>query len=338
MEHLKYHNDDEDNLIVLNHHWNVKRKRSVMQLFLHSGNLYEDCSYIDFDRLLWRPVNREILLAGSCNGIVCLEHKRSFDIALWNPALEQLKPLPQPWFSSRCHESSAYSYSYGAFGIDVKTNDFKVMKIFTLLSRKYGLLDNQIEVYSLRNDCWKIIHKNKVLPFLKTCYFDVISPCANGKCFWIRRGNHSPNLITFDFTDEVFGTMSLPEGAHDPSDPCKLDIYDDKLIYIKLGDDYNRFEWGNRLEIWMLCEDGLKESWSKIFMLEPYLPMDRMISPVGLSKNGGYFICKKFDRNFELKLYLYNLHTQEGKFLQSDAHQVVRYNPSLISLKSANDI
>ena len=80
------------------------------------------------------------------------------------------------------------------------------------------------------------------------------------------------------------------------------------VCLVTFGKDRERLE--NCFYIWSLLEYGVKESWIKLFTIEPLLGIEK---PLGFWKNESFFL-----RNNEGQLLLYDPSTQKITNLQVD--------------------
>ncbi|KAJ7974573.1 F-box protein family [Quillaja saponaria] len=128
-------------------------------------------------------------LYGPCNGILFLVAKTlngDHEIALWNPTIKQFKLVLEYNVND-----VTFSFLYVGFGFDPKSDDYKVIRI----RRRVQLGSHSqfvnphvplVELYSLNTDSWSVHYWWAV---------DV--------------------LLAFDFSDEEFKTIPLPEEISD---------------------------------------------------------------------------------------------------------------------------
>ena len=83
-------------------------------------------------------------------------------------------------------------------------------------------------------------------------------------------------------------------------------------------------------DIWVMCEYGVKESWTKQFVIGP---LSRIQFPLGFTMNDELLMVA---RNGQLVLY--NSNAQEIKSLQVRATQAIVYKESLVSVMGGNVI
>ncbi|KAF9609773.1 hypothetical protein IFM89_018221 [Coptis chinensis] len=208
-----------------------------------------------FDQNISHSIS-EILFVNSSNGIICLQVSDT-DLALWNPATKQFRPLPQYLIPSG-HRSGSdveqYSFS-PVLGFDVKNNDYKVVK-FTTIYEEAGI-NMEIETYHVEA---------------------------------------SVDLFAyFDFNDEVIGTTPLPDACKlDQLScdffACSIDFLSDKLVFIyaAIEDSYTCI---NHFEIWVLDDYKVKESWTKQYTTGSVSSLD--FFPKAFSKNGEFLFLIK---------------------------------------------
>ncbi|KAF9612235.1 hypothetical protein IFM89_038657, partial [Coptis chinensis] len=281
-------------------------------------------------------------MVASLDGIICLHHRESDEILLWNPAIKQLRLLPE----GMLHPSRRRTHVgvHLGIGFDVKTNEYKVVRI---------LLDDlnhtcRVEVYSLSTDSWRII--NTDLPC--DCFFsDPKAPLKSEIYCWLVRisnqtQDYCDSILTFDFSNELFGTIPLPDVCSIRYDVgSQLDIISGKIACIcrkfsPVSSDTESCSSHNsnstcHLDIWVLDKYGVKESWTKLYTIGPF----SMFSPMGVLKNGelillannhGLFLCNPLTQ--EIK----NIQVQ-GRPIQSQwSLHVASYKESLVSIEKWN--
>ena len=117
-------------------------------------------------------------VVGSCDGLLCLsDDKLSYTsrLCFWNPCVRKLVELPLPNVTYTTH--GGFDVTIG-FGLDPKTNDYKVVRVVTLLD---GLdLENsrpEFEIYSLSTGEWRMLNAS-------------LAPQAfvNGALHWVALG------------------------------------------------------------------------------------------------------------------------------------------------------
>jgi F-box interacting protein len=249
------------------------------------------------------PALPSFSVVASCNGLLCLWN---WDLYLWNPATpSELKALPAA--PSLCRGYDLGFYHVG-FGFDSVSNDFKVVKLFD--GDRVGLLE--AEMYSLKSGCWRPLDVSESLEFR------VVSQSAamDGVFLWYD-GEGPPylsdSIVAFDFSKEEFVKMKFPDDsffyASSSHDNDEFTRFLTKLkgsvamIVVPIGVKEYMY-----LDIWVMLEFGVSESWTRLLGIELPLHLER---PLGFWKNGELFM-----QNSEGQVVLYDLLAQTETNLQ----------------------
>nr|POF25578.1 hypothetical protein CFP56_28076 [Quercus suber] len=97
-------------------------------------------------------------IVGSSNGLVCLLGLFPLNIAVWNPATKEAKVVPESHISNP--QGGAQIRDLG-FGLEVKTTEYKVVKILEIYDRNPKLTYYDLEffyeaeIYCLSIDSWR---------------------------------------------------------------------------------------------------------------------------------------------------------------------------------------
>lgn len=160
-------------------------------------------------------LNRDAKVLGPCNGLFCLFNGWNA-VALWNPAMRQFRTLPElplPELPS----IPRWSYSVFGFGMDPKTNDYKVIWIRIFYDTE-GWLDTdtfnhyiQVGVFSLSSDSWRELNGN--LAPVDLVHYSKFYSYADGFYYWFA-GENDINMfiLSFDMVNEVFLVIPEPGG------------------------------------------------------------------------------------------------------------------------------
>ncbi|KAF9593249.1 hypothetical protein IFM89_021005 [Coptis chinensis] len=336
-QHLNHHSHQYSNynFVTWSH---ISTIRKGINLSLRSGDRFEVTAQVNLPCL--RVLYHYNINMVACNGIVCIHIKGTdrtyskciMNVSLWNPATKQYRALPQsPFPPPRRNDFNDFGIG---FGFDVTTNDYKVVRFFILFDSPGVTL---AEMYNLSTDSWRTIDTG----VLRVDYIgsDPKAPYRNGSYCWLASKGRAIEaeigeiynhfILSFDFSSEVFGTMSLPEVDSIKFDPCpQLAILRDNLALItKVVFSYEMDT--THFEIWVLNEYGVKESWTKLYKVGPFL----VSIPIGLSRNGdNFFLTTKF------KPCIYNFLTQNIMYTVQETwgydtfYKVAIYNDSLVSI------
>ncbi|KAJ9189487.1 hypothetical protein P3X46_000772 [Hevea brasiliensis] len=307
---------------------------SAPQEIPYPKDIIEKCSFID-------------IVGSCCNGLICLRdvyyvedllglwddiYDSESNIVLWNPTTTETKILPESNVPRPPHHS--ISLEIVEFGFDPRTSDCKVLRIF-----EYSSLDSQwdylVEIYSLRDDTWRKVDVTLnawILPSYKYCdgFFNDHRghTGANGTFHW-RTRYHSPEdvIVSFDLCNEVIKTTGLP----DPVDSFESIFSLNEYVALPLHVPYH-------VELWVLLEYGVKESWTKLFTIA-YPEVMRPCLPLGFSRNGELFFS-----DLGGQLLVWNPTTeaiarvQVGGRVPWKSLQTVTYRESHIPLKGGNQL
>ncbi|KAF9626637.1 hypothetical protein IFM89_037618 [Coptis chinensis] len=262
-------------------------------------------------------------IIASCNGIICLRPDLSENVSLWNPALKEFRILPEPSVPPEELVPDSRLDFYFGFGYDAITNDYKVVKVIFL-----NLMTCRVDLYSLSTDSWRPI--DTVVPFPHV-YSDPKAPLRNGIYCWLGKDESERHaILSFDFTTEVFKTMTVPDdygvGYHGY---LKLALLRENIACIEwVFYSNNPYIW--HCKIWVLNEYDVMESWTKLNTIELELfayPCAVLMNGkiIGYGSNGG-------------NLCFYDLVVQELKYFPLDPvsfiTEVVVYNATLVSIRS----
>lgn len=156
---------------------------------------------------------------------------------------------------------------------------------------------------------------------------------VNGVCHWCHQGQDIDHrlLVSFDLHNEVFYTTPFPS---DMNYSVKSVVVNRHLTVlnqsIALISNYIKT---TTFHISILGEIGVKESWTKIFIIGPLPCIEH---PIGEGENGDLFFRKKDD-----ELVLFNLNTKKIKELGVKGNQhccgIVLYKKNLLPIGRIND-
>ncbi|XP_062173720.1 F-box/kelch-repeat protein At3g23880-like [Alnus glutinosa] len=250
----------------------------------------------------------------SSNGLLCLYDFETTRVYIWNPAtpsvgLKALPPLsPHPFH----YEIDLRPFSVG-FGFCRKSGDFKVVSLRHVANDNgYGMAKQIAEVYSSSSGCWGLL--NLRVPCAVFAHPQTLA--LDGVFLWLAEQDDGV-IISFDFTKDVFRTTPLPYSRDLLSFSHQLMGLNGYVAVAVFPHADTNIKMS--LEIWVLLEIGVKESWRRFISIEPPMDLER---PLGFWKNGELFML-----NREGQLVLYDPFTQTKNHLQikwlKDSFQVV---------------
>ncbi|PHT77385.1 hypothetical protein T459_20907 [Capsicum annuum] len=223
------------------------------------------------------------VIEGSVNGFICLVNE-VMELFLWNPAIRKYKKLPD--FRTKMKDDGKCTYG---FGYDDIHDDYKVVCIFSIT--RYRRNFQEINIYSLKDDSWRIIHCSRGVTRLIG-----LGKFVNGKLYWatsidIKNGW---GITSFNFSNEKWRKVERP-------------YYGEEYKFLVLGVLKSNLSMiytnsTTHVDVWTMKEYENKESWRKIFTINYSLyPVDYLFShSFFLSKRGDFFLM------FHDKIMMYN--------------------------------
>lgn len=103
---------------------------------------------------------KRMVLAGSINGVVLVTHTDELNgrfVVLWNPSINQWKPVKIPKLPS-CSGSEGVTRTSVGLGYDEDADDYKIIRIETSSRAPdffSGFRGSRVEIYSVKRDFWK---------------------------------------------------------------------------------------------------------------------------------------------------------------------------------------
>ncbi|XP_058759785.1 F-box/kelch-repeat protein At3g06240-like [Vicia villosa] len=320
----KQDEDYENTCLLLFGHTGPPENRCAM--YSLSSDNFEDRVRIDWPPPFQGNDYRCIEPLGSCsvNGIICIyegdENDNNTTTVLWNPATGEFKIIPPS-----IHYNIEFNFCPDAFGYDSITDDYKVLRNALIDENDLFMEDPQVEemcdtfweIYSLKSNSWRKLDGINLPP---------PGPCIslvnlNELCHWLvsELKNH---MLSFDFSTEKFLATTLPLDS-DEKKECilqKLIVLNGSVAFM-CSNYYDR----NCFHIWILGELGVKESWTKLFIVGP-LPCFKSI-PIGAGKKNDIYFAQEYN-----KLSQFNLSTQKCEELRINIGYTVMYKKVLVSI------
>lgn len=337
---FKHLNRAENHLIAMR----CRDRYDKVAFFLLFGKSVEVCINLDFpffkedsQESFEVCINRDspffkevrLQMVASCNGIICLHDQlrgrpfitnRPINLVLWNPATKELRALPEP----SCPSYIKRSLNFG-FGFDSKANDYKVVRITIFWDELGRPVGNQVEVYSLSLDSWRRI--DAILPVKYIMTRTESTADLNGTYRWCALyecDDDNEVMLTFDLCKELFRTTPLPVSRLREKLHKLLVLRESIALSVILPEDEDY------LEVWVLNEHGVKDSWTKAYVIGPIFQLNFCLE---FSMNGVLFFT-----NGQGSLGVCDPDTGEIKYLGvqgGDALEVVLYKESLVSIKGS---
>ncbi|XVF71785.1 hypothetical protein PTKIN_Ptkin12aG0066900 [Pterospermum kingtungense] len=263
----------QDPLLVSNHFSNMADKGPSFIFQTNQPSSPYQLFFIDFadihsdGKVVFKKLpnsSMSMYLVDSCNGLLCM--RVSQEIHIYNPFTRVSLELPKLDSFSRV--------GHIAFGFDRTTNKYKVVRIVfrRLFIGSGSLVDvaassikqSEVHVITIGDPAWR---KIGTLPY----YLTRQTPKAlvNGRIHWFPkpyRNTTASLLISFDLATEQFEEIPKP-------DCCGLDRCFHHLMVLGGCLSVGAYHDNEQLEIWVMKEYGIKESWIKQFNIATnYLP------------------------------------------------------------------
>ncbi|KAG5620604.1 hypothetical protein H5410_005822 [Solanum commersonii] len=133
------------------------------------------------------------------NGLVFVtSYGPGYSMTLFNPAVGKYKLIPNSLLTQKTNRIFGFAY-------DFVTEDYKVICVPYLINDDYV---DVVEVYSVKNQCWRTIHNTNFPISLDSCpylYNNQVS--LNGV---IHRMSYNRTIIPFHLVDEKFTVTIVP--------------------------------------------------------------------------------------------------------------------------------
>ncbi|XP_028759928.1 F-box protein At3g07870 isoform X2 [Neltuma alba] len=240
-----------------------------------------------FDKLMLTPkINlpcSKFGLVNSCNGLLCLSGVEKDDpIWVCNPILGEYVTIPPA-------SEGRNSGSFVGLGFCAATNRYKVLQTFHPKVKWSGNDYLDAEIYHMDTGTWKSIG-------YAPCA--LVAPSFNsflrGSLHWVpSAGGSSEYIYSFNFETEEFGSVSPPpclDGTkRQISNDLRLGVVEGCLFVCVFGDS-------RKFDIWVMKDYGVKESWTRQYVIENLYPR---------KSHSDFYEPVKFMGNGEI-LMLYN--------------------------------
>ncbi|KAK9994591.1 hypothetical protein SO802_024294 [Lithocarpus litseifolius] len=197
-------------------------------------------------------------------------------------------------------------------------------------------LHKHVEVYTLSTNSWRQINCDTISDI------HVFGGCCeiylNGAYHWSGRPKEKDYniIVSFDMSNEVFGILSMPDLtdiSHFNQIWQALAVLGNCVASIV----YNICAPEKTFDIWVMHEYGVKESWTKQYVIGPLSGIRKLVGPA----NSGHILLlgdKIFLVEDNGQVVVYNLNAQQIKNLQVSEHPTMAYVESLVSIMGRNVI
>ncbi|XP_021889924.1 F-box protein At3g07870-like [Carica papaya] len=251
---------------------------------------------------------------GSCNGLLCLcDPENTHALFICNPFTRDYKELPKGPELNRDHD-----VIFG-FGCHPTTKEYKVIRIINYRNRyraprccRFVGMQTEVQVLTVGDVTWRSLGE---CPYLLLNWSSPV--LVNGRLHWVTwpvRYGPKHMLVSFDLADEQFREVPRPEcGA--------LDMYRYNLFLLRGCLSAAVIRYYRQVDIWVMKEYDVKESWVKEIRIGTYVPR-ALEESIGEKTFG---IQKRFSNGPFLKI-LCLLETGEY-LLEYENRTLVSYDP-----------
>ncbi|OMO98356.1 hypothetical protein COLO4_13971 [Corchorus olitorius] len=262
----------------------------------------------------------DITHMNSCNGLLCLiGPEKDYSFYVCNPILGEFIKI-QPSYKGR-HRGSFWGLGYATV-----SNKFKILQTYypVVESGKRCVL---AEIYTIGSGSWRSIGNapadTVALPY---------NAYLNGALHWFPcTPNGSEFIHTFDFETEQFGSLAPPD--HFREEDKKFTNYSrvgvlEGCLYIIYFTNSRQFD------IWIMKEYGVKESWTKQFVIENLYPKQGswdFYEPMSVLNNGEILLWYNNDKVVCYNPKRKNVRTTQF-FRTRSQFDAIAYTPSFVSL------
>ncbi|KAK8669445.1 hypothetical protein V6N13_106876 [Hibiscus sabdariffa] len=226
-------------------------------------------------------------LVSSCNGLLCLRatHPTFGLISIYNPFTRDYIELPK-----LITEHPSHHLRVLGFGFDPTTKKLKVVEVSYKLGISCGALgghfirssvhlalhrphmatpssssiESEVNILTVGSSTWRNLGR---FPF--HIMWQQSQVLVNGKLHWItytKRSNATKPIMSFDLATEQFKEVPRPDSISPNRHIHELVVLRGCLSAVSF-DNHNK-----ELEIWVMDEYGVKESWVKELSMGAYVP------------------------------------------------------------------
>jgi F-box interacting protein len=301
-------------------------EREHYKLF-HDNEAFEECGKFDLPIKSRRLKNFRLI--GSENGMMCLVEDEQF--ILWNPSIRKVVNLPEPCITAKtcgrmpCNE---------AFGFDLRTNDYKIVRISFPYSCNAILMEPLVEVYSVSTGSWRISGATFPRSATLTDWFNP-KACLNGSVHFAGHAQGNATVFSFDLRDELFRKMILPESMVPLDTDIVTCVFKGSLALLCYHKQATR---RGCCSIWVMKEYGVVDSWEQQFTIGIAGGIENVL---GFRKNGHIILeTRKIGWPGYWELYSYDPESQQATNLGMHDHTfwVDTYKENLVLLNQASDL
>jgi F-box interacting protein len=233
----------------------------------------------------------EIMILGSCNGLLCLHEDSHF--RLWNPSLK-LESKRSPTIV--CFDP--YEVTFRGFGYDIVNDRYTVLVV---VNNQYNSKEIVTIIYTFGENSWTTVQN---FPYDHEYNSNNwLGKFASGTVNWIvnkdRNSTNQEVIVSFDLDKKTYGEILLPE--YDGDNVCNPVLHVLSNCICVSFDHPKEAHW----VVWMMKKNSVVESWTKLKII-PQIKLSfhrcPLFDTLFISDNGVILVTPKYD-----KLVVYSL-------------------------------
>ncbi|XP_057456556.1 F-box protein At3g07870-like [Lotus japonicus] len=289
-----------------------------------------------------KPEDDKFVVLNSCNGLLCLSDVHRDYVVVCNPITGEFIRLPEA--TRVCKIDNGRREIYCGFGLQPKTNEYKVVRISKRYWGSYPEIKRSmaVEVHTLGASSWKNVDVDPSV-FEWFAYHWCTATClgfptyVSGVLHWIGFYDHHA-IFCFDFESERFQSFPSPPHLFKKYDPTHITMGELKgSLYI--CDSSSSSSVDIPVKMWIMKKYGFGESWTKVFSIDTMSrdrwPYGGLYWPVKHFKNGAAILMYHSSNCFiyyEPEKYGFKIFKVRGT---KSTFEVIPHIPNLTSLKDA---
>ncbi|XP_074283646.1 F-box/kelch-repeat protein At3g23880-like [Silene latifolia] len=198
-------------------HFKFPKPSTTQSLLIRSDNKFQIMSYenaeidlvnieVDFD-----VGDENVVLVGSCNGLVCLGSTSGRMFILWNPITREFHNYFESEISSFAIKECMVTWGFGYVS---EVDDYRIVRIYDDVFCTF-----RVDVYSTRFSKWRRIHDEVSHNFSDGRIDSQLrrpGVLFNETLYWA--GDEKPPILSFDLASDMLYFFPLPEYFTDDND------------------------------------------------------------------------------------------------------------------------
>ncbi|GLU15700.1 hypothetical protein SLE2022_321700 [Rubroshorea leprosula] len=257
----------------------------------HDLRVADLASLNSFSRLQHPLMGDDLNILGSCNGLLCISNILD-DMAVWNLSMKKYIILPSLSLGS-------YDLYVFGFGYDSVNDDYKVVRITQSGGKEGKPLESEVKVLSMGRKGWRRIED---IPYVLPCP-GANGVFASGSLHWVVSYKDEPSdenvIVALDVGLEEYREVPQPEYTDNKKFRLDVGVLGGCLCLMA--------NYLSHVDLWVMREYGVKESWSKLLSLacDDVVGSLRSMKPLAYSRSGDQVLLEQDNTNlvwYDLKM------------------------------------